>query len=50
MFVRRNSTFDAVLFFLVLCRLGNKRTVFWNKKEKKTHRGQKWVGRHQRVS
>ena len=34
MFVLRNSTFDAV-FFLVLSRLGNKRTVFWKKKEKK---------------
>ena len=49
MFVRRNSTFDAG-FFLVLSRLGNKRTVFWKKKEKKTHRGQKWVGRDERVS
>ena len=34
MFVRRNSTFDAG-FFSVLSRLGNKRTVFWKKKEKK---------------
>ena len=49
MFVRRNSTFDAD-FFSVFSRLGNKRTVFWKKKEKKTHRGQKWVGRDERVS
>ena len=34
LFVRRYSTFDAV-FFLVLTRLENKRTVFWKKKEKK---------------
>ena len=50
MFVRRKSTFDAVFFFSVLGRLGNKRTVFWKKKEKKTHRGQKWVGGDERVS
>ena len=51
MFLLRNSTFDAVFFFfLVLSRLGNKRTVFWKKKEKKTHRGQKWIGRDERVS
>ena len=37
-------------FFLVLSRLGNKRTVFWKKKEKKTHRGQEWGGRDERVS
>ena len=37
MFVSRNSTFNAVFFFSfsVLCRLGNKRTVFWKKKKKK---------------
>ena len=37
-------------FFSVLSRLGNKRTVFWKKKKKKTHRGQKWVGSDERVS
>ena len=44
MFVLRNSLFDAV-FFVVLSRLRNKRTVFWKKKEKRTHCGQKWVGK-----
>ena len=37
------------LFFLVLSRLENKRTVFWKRKNK-THRGQKWVGGGERVS
>ena len=38
LFVRRNSTFDAV-FFSVLSRLRNERTVFWKKKEKTKTRG-----------
>ena len=37
------------VFFLVLSRLENKRTVFWKRKNK-THLGQKWVGGGERVS
>ena len=38
LFVRRNSTFDAV-FFSVLSRLRNECTVLWLKKEKTKTRG-----------
>ena len=42
--------FKLKVFGEIVTTLGNKRTVFWKKKEKKTHRFQKWVGRDERVS
>ena len=51
MFVHRKSTVNSVFWGRgVLYRLENERTVVWKKKEKRTHRGQKWVGRDEKVS